>query len=202
MIENVEALRELYRAPASRVFDKELPELDAHCLRFVGLSPFVVLSSVGADGRLDASPRGGLPGFVRPSGPGCLLVPDASGNNRLDTLTNVVESGRVGMLFLVPGVDETLRVNGRAVVSRSESDLSVFVGEGQSPTVVIRVEVESAYLHCAKALMRSRLWDPAGFVDASSLPSIGEMINDQIGCSEAAESRFDMVARYERELRP
>ena len=153
-------LRELYPAPNERAVRKQLDHLDVHCRRFIELSPFLVMASVaaGTDGPLDASPRGGAPGFVKALDATTLLVPDAPGNNRLDSLSNIVATERVGLLFLVPGIDETLRVNGAAQVSDDPALLALFTAERHLPRVVIRVAVQQAYLHCAKAFMRSQLW--------------------------------------------
>lgn len=200
LIQSLSDLRARYTPPTERVLKKQLPALDVHCRRFLALSPFVVVASSDPTGGLDASPRGGAPGFVRINEAGDLLIPDASGNNRLDTLSNIVQTGRVGLLFMVPGVDETLRVNGRAVLSDATEHLSPFAGERRPPRVVICVRVEEAYLHCAKALMRSALWDPAVRVQREALPSMGEMIKDQIGSDAPAETREAMLARYRAEL--
>ena len=199
-IDTIEQLRALYPPATPRAIGKQLPALDAHCRRFIGLSPFVVLSTAGSEGALDASPRGGEPGFVQVLAAGRLLIPDASGNNRLDSLQNIVQTGRIGMLFLIPGVDETLRVNGRARLSTDPDLLGRFEGEKRLPKLVIDVAVTDAYLHCAKALMRSRLWDPAGFVERSVLPTMGQMLKDQIGFAEAPESQEAMLARYREAL--
>jgi len=200
MIENLEALRALYPQPSERAVRKQLDRLDAHCRRFVGLSPFLVLSSIGADGGLDASPRGGEPGFVRVADDRTLLVPDSPGNNRLDTLTNVLAHGRIGMLFLVPGVDETLRVNGSARLTDSAEVLAVFAGERRPPKLAIEVSVREAYLHCAKSLMRARLWSADSRVERTALPTMNQMIQDQIGSSDPPESQEAMLARYAADL--
>jgi len=195
-------LRELYPAPNERAVRKQLDHLDVHCRRFIELSPFLVMASVaaGTDGPLDASPRGGAPGFVKALDATTLLVPDAPGNNRLDSLSNIVATERVGLLFLVPGIDETLRVNGAAQVSDDPALLALFTGERHPPRVVIRVAVQQAYLHCAKAFMRSQLWSAAAQVERSALPTIGRMINDQIGLTTPAETQDEMLARYARDL--
>ena len=199
-INSIDALRSLYAAPGERAVRKQLGALDVHCRRFIGLSPFIVLATSGATGSMDASPRGGAPGFVKLHDDTTLLVPDAPGNNRLDSLENIVASGRAGLIFLVPGVDETLRVNGRAVISVDERDIRACTDERRSPKVVIRVAVEEAYLHCAKAFMRSRLWDPGRHVERASLPTMGRMINDQTGIESAAETQEAMVQRYAADL--
>ena len=199
-ITNIAALRELYGQARERSVKKELTLLDAHCLRFIALSPLVVVSSVDEAGNLDASPRGGEPGFVKVQGNRTLLIPDSPGNNRLDTLQNIVQTGHVGLLFLVPGVDETLRVNGTATLSGDEADRNVCADDKRVPKLTIRVSVQAAYLHCAKALMRSALWDPSRHIDRTTLPSMGEMLRDQIGGDIAAETQAQMLVRYAVDL--
>ena len=193
-------LRRLYPPAKARSLRKQLDRLDGHCQRFIALSPFVVLSSAGPAGALDASPRGGDPGFVQVLDEHTLLIPDAPGNNRLDTLENVASTGRLGLLFLVPGVDETLRVNGSAVLSTRADWLDRCAIERRRPVLVVAVSVQEAYLHCAKALMRSRLWSPASLQPRSSLPTMGEMLRDQIGGDTPAETQARMLARYAADL--
>lgn len=204
-----ESLRSLYNPIGERSQKKELPRLDEHITRFVSLSPFVVISSSEASsGAHDASPRGGEPGFVKVVDASTLLLPDAPGNNRLDTLENIVSHGEggapVGLLFLVPGVDETLRINGRAWLSTDETDLRQGAEAHRLPKLVVRVSVQSCYLHCAKALMRSHLWDATRQVERSALPSMGEMMRDQIrafhGEETVAESQAQMLERYRQTL--
>ena len=200
MIDSEEKLRSAYPPAKERSLKKQLTQLDKHCLRFIGLSPFVVLSSGTLEGGFDASPRGGEPGFVRAPDARTLLIPDAPGNNRLDTLENILANGRLGLLFLLPGVDETLRVNGTA---RLEDDLALiehFKNEKRIPKLVIAVTVEDVYLHCAKALMRSRLWDASLQVERSVLPTMGQMLADQIGEPALAETQAQMVERYKPDL--
>lgn len=199
-IDSLDALRRLYGPAKERSLRKQLPALDPHCLRFIALSPFVVLASTGQDGTMDASPRGGEPGFVLAPDSHTLLVPDASGNNRLDTLQNIVETGRLGLLFMVPGVDETLRVNGGAVLSTDGELLAAFAGAARPPKLVIRIEVREAYLHCAKALMRSKLWSPECHLVRSALPTMGQMLAEQIGDEAPVETQAAMLARYTAEL--
>jgi PPOX class probable FMN-dependent enzyme len=199
-IDTLEALRARYPAAKERALRKQLDRLDRHCRHYLSLSPFVVLASRGADGELDASPRGGEPGFVHVLDDRTLLLPDSPGNNRLDTLTNIVATGRLGLLFMIPGVDETLRINGAASLSDEPALLAPFAGRGRPPTLVIRVEVTQAYLHCAKALMRSSLWDPASRIERSRLPTMGQMIHDQIGDPSPPESQAEMLRRYAADL--
>jgi uncharacterized protein len=210
IITQLDALRSLYGPVGERSARKVLPQLDAHARRFVELSPFVVISSADAtSGNLDASPRGGQPGFVKALDAHTLLIPDAPGNNRLDTLENIVSHGQtgapLGLLFMVPGVDETRRINGRAWISADPTDRQSCEEGSRVPKLVVRVAVQDCYLHCAKAFMRSGLWDPARQVDRSSaLPSMGEMLRDQLRefhhTEVQAETQEEMVKRYRETL--
>ena len=199
MIDDLQRLRALYPAPGERALRKQMAALDPHARRFIELSPFVVLSTADAQGRQDASPRGGAPGFVHAVDAQRLWIPDAPGNHRLDSLSNIVTTGRVGLLFLIPGVDETLRVNGGARL-RDEADRLALFAADPRVRLVIEVDVEEVYLHCAKALMRSKLWSDAARVPRTVLPSMGQMINDQTGGGLPAESQEQMVARYAKDL--
>jgi hypothetical protein len=199
-ITTLEALRALYASPRERSVKKELRQLDVHCTRFIQLSPLVVIASAGAGGALDASPRGGEPGFVQVQDSSTLLIPDFPGNNRLDTLENILQTGQVGLLFVVPGMDETLRVNGKAVLSTHAEELDACKDARRTPKLVIRVTVEAAYLHCAKALMRSALWDGTRHIDRAAMPSMGEMMKDQIGGDIPCETQAEMLARYAKDL--
>ena len=200
MIDSPDALRSLYPEPTDRALRKAIDHLDAHCRRFLALSPFVVLATSGADGRHDASPRGGAPGFVRVVDAHTLWLPDATGNNRLDTLANVTEVGRLGMLVLVPGVDETLRINGAARLRTDAQALKAFADERRAPRTVLEVTVEEAYLHCAKALMRSKLWDPDARQERSALPTTRDILSDHTGISQPPETQAQMAARYAADL--
>jgi PPOX class probable FMN-dependent enzyme len=200
MIDNQQTLRSLYGESRGLAPRKKIAALDRHCAAFVALSPFVVLATGSKAGQMDSSPRGGAPGFVKLLDQRTLLIPDASGNNLLDSLSNIVEHGRIGLLFLVPGVDETLRVNGHAHLSRADEHLAPFAGERHAPKLAVVVQVEEAYLHCAKSLMRSKLWHDSARVPRSVLPTIGKMISDQIGIEPPAETQEQMVARYQADL--
>jgi len=200
ILESAEQLRALYGFPTGRAKDKQLSELEKHSINFIRHSPFVVLSTHDKDGRADASPRGGAPGFVRVQGTDTLLIPDAKGNDRIDSMINIVETGRVGLLFLLPGVDETLRVNGRAQVTTDPELLALFADERHPPKTCIRITVDEVFLHCAKALMRSKLWSLEVQIDRKDFPSMGQMLNDQIGIDEQPETQASMVARYQSDL--
>jgi len=203
-ITNLADLRKLYGPARERSVKKEIPELDAHAMQFIDRSPFVVLASSDADHNMDASPRGGEAGFVKVLDSQTLLIPDAPGNNRLDTLENIIASGHIGLLFMVPGFDETLRIHGRAVLSVDPADLQTCTDAKRVPTLAIRVTVESVYLHCGKALMRSKLWDSERHADRAQMPSMAEMMRDQIrafkGEDIEAETQAQMVERYRQSL--
>jgi PPOX class probable FMN-dependent enzyme len=203
-ITSLSELRTLYGPASERSVKKEIPALDAHAIQFIGLSPVVVLASGGVHGDMDASPRGGDAGFVKVLDPQTLLIPDAPGNNRLDTLENIVTTGQVGLLFMVPGFDETLRINGRAVLSTAPGDLTLCTDARRSPLLVIRVSVASVYLHCAKALMRSKLWDASLHITRTQMPTMGEMMRDQIRAFKGedihVESQAQMLDRYRQSL--
>ncbi|MBS0342204.1 MAG: pyridoxamine 5'-phosphate oxidase family protein [Proteobacteria bacterium] len=200
MIENIDQLRALYGAPGERSVLKQLPRLDVHGRNFIARSPFCVLASAGQGGALlDATPRGGEPGFVKVADDGAtLLLPDAGGNNRLDTLQNLLADPRASLLFMIPGIDETLRVNGTARLRDEPAFCDAFAQERRRPKVVIEVSVREAYLHCAKAFMRSKLWH-ADTWKPRGMPSMGQMMHDQIGVG-AAETQEQMLERYNAQL--
>jgi uncharacterized protein len=189
----------IYPAPSPRVIAKARPAIDVHARKFIGMSPFCVLATSGSDGSVDASPRGGNPGFVSVAGPNELLMPDRSGNNRIDSFRNIVEgSGFVQMIFFVPGIDETLRVGGRGKLSADPELLASMVEFGKPPRAVLRIDVSEVYFHCGKALMRSKLWG-GDRVERSVMPSIGEVIHDQTGLGER-ESQDVIYERYKAQL--
>lgn len=198
-IETAEALRGLYGPPGVRSARKQLDRLDPHARRLVALSPFCLLATSGADGLCDVTPRGDAPGFVEVADDQTLVLPDRPRNNRLDSLLNILERPGVGLLFVVPGVDETLRVNGTAEIRTDEALLDRHAVEGKRPKSVLVVAVREVYLHCAKAFMRSRLWDPSAHVDRASLPSMGEMLRDQLRLSDG-ETQAQMLKRYAETL--
>jgi hypothetical protein len=175
VLRSVEELEALYGRPKGGAVFKEISFLNAHYRAFIEASPFVVLASAGPGG-LDCSPKGDGPGFVRVLDENTLAIPDRPGNNRIDTLRNLVVDPRLALLFLVPSRSETLRVNGRAAISIDEELLASFAVEGKAPRSVIRVTVVTAYVHCAKAFMRSKLWERAAKGERPELPSMGEMM--------------------------
>ena len=201
VIDTVEELRSRYGAPSERAVRKSLDRLDRHCRRFIDLSPFVVLASAGADGRVDCSPRGDPAGFVAVLDDRTILLPDRRGNNRADSLTNVLENPHVGMLFMIPGVDETLRLNGRAKLTTDPARLGPLAVNGRAPRSGLLVEVEEVFLQCTKALVRSRLWADETRVDRkAALPSFGQMLADHIGESDGAAVERELRARLPETL--
>ncbi|MBH0236968.1 pyridoxamine 5'-phosphate oxidase family protein [Methylobrevis albus] len=194
------SLRALYGQPGERSLKKQLDRLDVHCRNFIALSPFVVLSTTGGDGLPDITPRGDAPGFIAVLDDKTLLLPDRLGNNRLDNLANVFANPGVGLLFLVPGIDETLRVHGTAEIRDDAELLARCVADGKPPKTVLVVTVVEAYYQCAKALMRSHLWDPATRIDRASFPSLGQILKDQIAGNTLCETQEEMVERYRETL--
>jgi PPOX class probable FMN-dependent enzyme len=193
-------LASIYPKPTPRVIAKARPEIDLHARKFIAMSPFCVLATSGADGSVDASPRGGNPGFVNVTGPNQLLMPDRSGNNRIDSFRNIVEgSGFVQLIFFVPGIDETLRVGGRGKLSAEPALLAAMEEFGKLPRAVLRIDVHEAYFHCGKALMRSRLWSKDIQVEREVFPSIGQIIHDQTNLGEP-ETQAAVEARYKTQL--
>ena len=178
----------LYGAPDEAVKVKAIEVLDEHCRDFIARSPFAVVATTGEDGSCDASPRGGAPGFCDVTGPTTLVLPDAPGNRRLDTVRNIVDTGRIGLLFLIPGMRETLRVNGRATISCDPGLLARYIDGRKPPVAAIVVEMDEAYLHCAKAFIRSRLWDPPSWPERDGLASPARIWKDHMALAEMTEA--------------
>ncbi len=194
-IADQDALRAHFGPISPMVERKVLPRLDRHCVAFIGLSPFLVIATADGEGGVDASPRGDPPGFVRVLDDRTLLLPDRPGNNRIDTFRNVVAHPGVGLIFFVPGIEETLRVNGRGRATTEALEDSAV--QGRVPRTGLVIEVDEVFFHCAKALKRSRLWDKAAQVERSSFPSLGRIIADQQAdwTVEAAEARIERAYR-------
>jgi uncharacterized protein len=188
-----------YPSPSGRAVSKEITQLDDYCRAFIALCPFAVLSTASADGDPDLTPRGGEPGFLRVLSPGRLLLPDRAGNNRLDNLRKIAANPRVALLCLVPGIDETLRVYGRGELLPTTAVPGDTSERGRPARSLLLIHVERAFMHCAKALMRGRLWDPAAQVPRDSFPSMGEIMRAHAGTG-SAESQEEMVRRYADQL--
>ena len=180
-----EELQSYIGAPMELAVRKAIAHLDQHCRSFIARSPFVSIGTAASNGRADVSPRGDAPGFVQVLDDNTLFIPDRPGNNRMDTMLNIIENPNVGLLFMVPGFEDLLRVNGRAQIVRDEDLLGQAVVNGKTPKVGILVAVDEAYLHCAKAVKRSRLWDEASRQDRTALPSLGKMILEQTAAANA-----------------
>jgi uncharacterized protein len=184
-VTEVEQLRAVYDRPIERSLRKQLDHIDALSRRFIAASPFVVLATCGPSG-IDCSPRGDHPGFVQVADDKTLLLPDRRGNNRLDSLTNIVENSAVGLIFFVPGMTETFRVNGRARVSTDPLLLEQFTVAGKAPKAVLVITVEEAFVHCARALVRADLWNPEKFASRAEVPTIGQMLEAHTGLVRGA----------------
>jgi PPOX class probable FMN-dependent enzyme len=187
IITTVEELDALYGVPAEASLVKEVDRLTPHYRALIDASPFAVLATAGPEG-LDCSPRGDVPGFVRVHDDHTLMLPDRRGNNRADSLHNIVRDPRVALLFMIPGSGTTLRVNGRAHLSTDADLVQSFVMEGKAPRSVVVIRVESVYFQCARAIVRSDLWNPAKHADVDRLPSVGQILadlsNDRVGGAE------------------
>jgi len=197
IITTPEELRSVYKPALERSVQKEMSSLDKHAKAFLARSPFVLIGSCAEGGRADVSPKGDQPGFVRALDNRTVAIPDRPGNNRLDTYENVLTNPQVGLIFLVPGMNETLRINGRAEIRIDDELKAMFEYQGKLPISVMVVAVEEVYLHCAKAFMRSGLWDASTFIERSSFPSFGAMLKDQISLEETpAEIDRGLEERY------
>lgn len=179
-IASQDELRSIYDAPAALAVNKQKAELDAYSERFLQLCPFIVVSTSSRDGHFDCSPRGDYPGFVAILDQHTIAIPDRPGNNRLDSLSNIIEHPAVGILALVPGFNECLRINGSALLTADDTLRAMFVHQNKLPKSVIVVTIQQIYFHCAKAINRSRLWDNEAKADRSLLPSLGRILMNQI----------------------
>lgn len=189
-----------YPDASARAVEKVIDRVDHHCARFIELSPFATLGTVDAEGFPDVSPRGGGPGFVRVLDEKTLLLPDRQGNNRVDSLRNLAANPRAALMFFVPGIEETLRVYGRCrLVPAGEvaADLTEF---GKQPLSVLVMDVERAYFHCAKAVMRSRLWDPGAQVHRSVFPPMGQVWREHTRGVSPDQADSEMRAELALEL--
>ena len=182
------ALRELFPVPKERVILKQMTSLDVYCRRLIEISPFVCLATSNADGRVDVSPRGDAPGFVSVVDDVTLMIPDRRGNNRLDSLANIIANPEVGLLFMVPGINETVRVNGQASLITDQALCDSFTVNGKAPKVVIRITTHEVFFHCAKAFIRSKLWQPGSQVERGVLPGLGQIVAEQISGNKLSPS--------------
>lgn len=182
-IETVDALRSLYPPPVGPSAKKVMPSLEKHSRRFLELCPFLVLATAG-----DASPKGDPPGFVRVLDDKTILIPDRVGNNWVDSMQNVLADPRVALLCFLPGLNETLRINGRAEITTDPALLAPSAVRGKAPKTGLIVHIDEVFMHCANAVLRAHLWDPAHHIDRAQFPPIGQVYADHIGRSEEGEA--------------
>jgi uncharacterized protein len=199
-LEDPAELRELYGAPNERSLKKQLSRFDEHARAFIARSPFLVIASSDTSGRCDASPKGDAPGFVQVVDDETLVIPDRLGNNRVDTIGNLLARPGVGLIFFVPGINETLRVNGRARITTDPAVLEPLAVSGKVPRSGILVAAEEIYFHCGKALIRSDLWNPDKHLRRSEFPSLGRILADQIGGISVEEAERQTAESYKTRL--
>lgn len=170
---------EIVGEPIPIVHDKEMPQLDGYCRQFIEMSPFLCLGTVGADGHIDMSPRGDPPGFVQALNDHTLLIPDRQGNQRVDSMVNILENPQIGLIFFLPGVAETLRIRGRVSITDDARLLEPLALNGKTPKLGFLVAIDQVFFQCAKALIRSKLWDPATPIERSEFPPFAQITRDQ-----------------------
>jgi hypothetical protein len=195
-LKDAAAIRAHYGEPSHMVKAKQMARLDKHCRAFIALSPLVIVATVGADGRADASPRGDAPGFVAVLDDKTLLIPDRIGNRRADTVLNIAANPQTGLLFLAPGINETLRVNGTARVTVDPAMLAPLAVAGKPPVAGILLSIEEVFFHCGKPLIRADLWNPDRRVERSSFPSLGKILADQIAGGDAEKNDRYIEEQY------
>ncbi len=194
-------LRTLIGVPTELVEAKKLPALDKYCRAFIAKSPFVLLGTFSAAGDCDVSPRGDPPGFVHVIDDTTLAIPERPGNRLADSLHNILETGQIGMLVVVPNVNETLRINGRATLVRTPELLDAMAVQGKRPVLAIRVEVRECFFHCARSFLRGHIWDPPSWIDRSELPTLGQIIADEIRALPVNAAELDKsLAESNRQL--
>jgi uncharacterized protein len=196
-------LRQMIGPPQPLVVNKEMPRLDQHCQHFLSLSTILFISSVGADGRADVSPRGDAPGFIKVVDERTIAIPDRPGNRRVDTMSNMLANPgqSIGLIFLVPGVDEVMRASGRASISREPALLNTMVANGKTPKLAVVIALDEVYFHCGKALKRARLWDPAMRIERGAFPSMAKLVLDQRKPPKTLQELETFVAEnYKNEL--
>ena len=174
-------LRGIFGQPSERALNKQIDRLDVHCRAIIKKCPFILLGTSNTEGRCDVSPKGDYPGFVRVLDDRTIAIPDLPGNNRLDTLRNMIANPQVGLIFMIPGMNETLRINGKIQLVRDAELLESMAYEGKSPKLAIVVHVQEVFTHCPKAFLRSKLWSDEFRMDRSELPSFAEILKDHTG---------------------
>ena len=199
-LDKPDSLRAIYGHPKGRAVSKQMDKLDKHSRRFIELSPFIVMATSHPDGLADASPKGDFPGFVKVLDDYNIAIPDRPGNNRLDSMENLLANPAIGLIFFIPGVNETLRINGTVEI-RDDADLMKrFEVNSKLPKTIFVVSVKEVYLHCAKALMRSNLWSLDAQASERPIPTIAQIIKEQSGEDGPIENQAEMEAKYIKEL--
>jgi PPOX class probable FMN-dependent enzyme len=200
-IETREELRAQYGAVHDLALKKSLPALDHHAKGLIGRSPFVLIGSSDGSGNGDVTPKGDRPGFVAILDDTTLAIPDRPGNNRLDTFENVIANPAVGLLFLIPGMNETLRVNGEARLTADAALRKQLAVDGKLPITVMVVKIRAVYMHCAKAFMRSQLWKPETWPARAEMPTLGEILRDQVALAQSGgEIDASLAEAYRKTL--
>ncbi|RTR35721.1 pyridoxamine 5'-phosphate oxidase family protein [Robertmurraya yapensis] len=200
IITTEEELHELMGYPSELVKRKVISALDEHCQKFIAKSPFLVISSSDDFGNCDVSPRGDEPGFIYIENEHRLVIPERPGNKRMDTLRNILKNPRVGLIFFIPGLGETLRVNGKASITKNANILEKMAARGKAPIVGIRVEVEECFIHCAKAFKRSKLWEPQMWLEKDDLPTASEILFAHSKFTSATEIEERLQESYTKRL--
>jgi len=201
-VRSIEELRQIYRSPSQGALDKVIDRLDGHCRTFIEHSPFLILATAARDGGCDVSPKGGPPGFVQVIDDHHVALADLSGNNRLDSMQNLLSNRGVAILFMIPGLDETLRVNGEATISTDPQLRERCRVESKTPHVVVLIDVAEAYIHCAKALRRGGVWSPDSWPDVGNMPSVACMLKDHVNARGVSADQLEVAleADYARTL--
>ncbi|HHF2900706.1 TPA: pyridoxamine 5'-phosphate oxidase family protein [Vibrio alginolyticus] len=199
-IKTIEQLKEIYAEPSARAKNKALPVLDVHAITLINNCHFAVLSTADSQGHIDLSPKGGEPGFVKVLDESTLLLPDSSGNNRIDSLKNIISNPKVGLLLMVNGIDEVLRIKGIVSIHTDANLISACPDGSKDPKVVIKIVIESMYFHCAKAVMRGKLWSDDYKVNRSILPSLAQIFKDQQKLESKALNQEEMLKYYQSSL--
>ncbi len=199
-ITDLDGLRQHFGEMSEMVARKVMPRLDRHSRAFIALSPFLVLATADGDGGVDASPRGDAPGFVAAPDDATLLLPDRPGNRRVDSFSNALRHPGVGLIFFIPGIDETLRVNGRAHVVTDAALLAPLQAQGKVPATGMSIAIDEVFFHCGKAIMRSQLWDPTRHVPRKTFPSLGRIVAEQTAVVTVEAAEAGVAASYRDRL--
>ncbi|MBL6846902.1 MAG: pyridoxamine 5'-phosphate oxidase family protein [Alphaproteobacteria bacterium] len=200
VVSNIEQLRSIYNYSKGRAALKVINSLEKHSKNFINLSPFVVISSKGKNGHADVSPRGDSVGFVKIQDDKTIIIPDRSGNNRLDTLENIIFDPSVGTLFFIPGINTVLRINGNAFIEDSLEIRAQFEINNNIPKTCIIINIEEIFMHCSKALMRSSFWDHSKYLSQTDFPTISKIINDQLNSEDDEQNHQQEDKRYKKQI--